>query len=136
VDGPRAVAESRAAGLGEAAEPEPEPVGPVRDVDAGGHAPIAQLVQRCGSHAEQVLDGRGRVRKQQCLSQAAVVGSHRPCRAALGKPEAEAQERHVRRLAVSMGAGGLHVGAFDEPDVDAGVGQRVDIGRGAQEIRL
>jgi hypothetical protein len=35
---------SRAARLGEAAEPVSEPVGPVGDVDAGGHAPIAQLV--------------------------------------------------------------------------------------------
>ena len=56
--------------------------------------------------------------------------------AALGEPGAEAQEGDVGRLADWVGAGGLDVGAFDEPDVHAGVGQRIDVGRRAHEIRL
>jgi hypothetical protein len=43
--------------------------------------------------------------------------------------KAEAQVGHVGRLAVGMEAGGFHVVALDEPDVHAGLGQRVGVGR-------
>ena len=76
------------------------------------------------------------MREEQRLSQTAVVGSHRPRRATLGEPEAESQEGDVGRLAESVGARGLDVGAFDEPDVHAGIGQRIGVGRRAHEIRL
>jgi hypothetical protein len=35
-----------------------------------------------------------------------------------------------------MRSAALQVGALDEPHVDLGVGERVDIGRGAREVGL
>ena len=74
--------------------------------------------------------------EEQRLAQTAVVGRHRPRRASLGELGAEAQEGDVCRLAVSVGAGCLDVGAFDEPDVHTGAGQRIGVVRRAHQVRL
>ena len=76
------------------------------------------------------------MRQQQRFAQPAVMGGHGPEGAALGQPEAEAQERHVGGLAVGVRSVGFHVGALDEPDVNARVDQGVGVCGRAGEVRL
>ena len=60
----------------------------------------------------------------------------RPCGAAFGQANAQAQEGDVGRLPVGVGPCGLHVGALDQPDVHAGLGQDIGVSGRAQQIRL
>lgn len=98
--------------------------------------PGAQFVECLRAHSEELLDVRLGVGEQERLSQARVVRGHRPGGVAAGQMRAEAQERDIGRLPVRMRSAALQVGALDEPDVDPGVGERVDIAWRAREVGL
>jgi hypothetical protein len=69
---------SGAAGLGEAAQPVTEPVGAVRDVDAGWDAAVVQLAESLGSYSEELLDRHRPMSQEKRLAESGVVSGHRP----------------------------------------------------------
>jgi hypothetical protein len=127
---------SSAAGLGDPTQPVAVPVGAVGDVDPGRDASGVQLVEDLGAYSEELFDRQWPVSEQQRLAEATVVGGHRPGRAAFGQAEAEAQKGDIGRFSVGVDAGRLDVCALDQPDVHAGLSQRVRVGMRAQQVRL
>jgi len=90
-------------------------------------------VEYLWAHSEQLLDRHGAEREQQRFPQSTVVRRHRPCRPGCLEAEAEPEVGDVGGLAVAMGARRLQVCALDQPHVNPGGRQDVDVALGTQQ---
>ena len=99
----------------------------VRDVHPRRDVARPQLAANHGPDAEELLDRYRAAGQEQRLAEPSVMGGHRPCTAALGGSVPQAEDGAAGRLTTGMRLRGLDDGARDEPDVDAGVHQRVGV---------